>query len=103
MHSVLRKDAVVAAREFNSSSAILRGCPHGRHCLKGACFKKWECGDLGGRPPSGAWPLPARYLGGLAAALDNADASSPDLSRRQQHACVSSSLGITPECTMQLV
>ena len=35
MHSVLRKDAVVAAREFNSGSAILRGCPHGRHCLKG--------------------------------------------------------------------
>ncbi len=35
MHSVLRKDAVVAAREFNSGAAILRGCPHGRHCLKG--------------------------------------------------------------------
>ncbi len=55
MHGVLRKDAVVAARELYSGSAILRGLPAWALFLEGGCapFKKCDCGDLGGQPPSG--------------------------------------------------
>ncbi len=37
MHGVLRKDAVVAARELYSGSAILRGLPAWALFLEGGC------------------------------------------------------------------
>ncbi len=35
MHSVLRKDAVVAARDSTLARPFCVGFPHGRHFLKG--------------------------------------------------------------------